>query len=238
MDAQYFALLEKALQSDYVPHLPPLLDTTKPLEEQAKKNLSRAFSAFALSNLCNISPADAAKAVVDDFDDGGIDAVYYHASTETLYFVQGKLKATAMFELAEALKFCQGVKKIVRQEFDGFNAHVQVRMVDIEGALENCNHIALVIAYVGSGISKNAQDVLSAFLSEDELEDERLEKAYRDFDGVRTIASLLTSKAMEKVNVTLTVHKCQSVAEPRQTYFGLIKLEDLVSLHSQYGTAL
>jgi hypothetical protein len=81
LDAQYYALLEKALQNDYVPHLPPLLDTKKPTEEQAKKNLSRAFSAFALKDLCGISPSEAAKSVVDDFDDYGIDAVYYHAST-------------------------------------------------------------------------------------------------------------------------------------------------------------
>jgi hypothetical protein len=238
LDAQYFTLLEKALQNEYVPHLPPLLDTKKPLEEQAKKNLSRAFSAFALSDLCGISPSEAAKAVVDDFDDYGIDAVYYHAPAETLYLIQAKLKATAMFELAEALKFCQGIRKIVRQEFDSFNAHVQSRKIDIEGALENCNHIALVIAHIGSGVSQNAKNALIALLSEDEPEDERLEKDYRDFDGARTIASLVASKAMAKVDVTLTIQKCQSVSDPRQTYFGLIKLTDLVNLHSKYGAAL
>jgi len=238
LDAQHFAMLQKALEAAYLSHLPALLPTNKALGEQATKNLSRAFSAFALSGLCGISPSDAAKAVVDDFDDYGIDAVYYHASTETLYLVQGKLKPTASFELAEALKFCQGVRKIVRQEFDGFNAHVQSRKVEIEGALDNCNHIALVIAHIGSGISQNAKNALMALLSEEEPEDERLEKDYHDFNEACAIDLLLVSKALAKVDCTLTLQKYRSVDEPRQTYFGQIKLGDLVKLHSDYGTAL
>ena len=111
MEAQYLALLEKALQNEYVPHLPPLLDQTKPADEQLRKNLSRAFSAFALRGLlrevCDISPSDCAKTVVDDFEDNGIDAAYYFAPAETLYLIQGKLKATATFDQEDALKFCQ-----------------------------------------------------------------------------------------------------------------------------------
>ena len=35
--------------------------------------------------------------VVDDFDDFGIDAVYYQGSSETLFLLQGKLKASETF---------------------------------------------------------------------------------------------------------------------------------------------
>src|SRR5208283_1434931 len=103
----HLSLLEQALAVGFVPHLRPLLDNTRPPEEQHRKNLSRAFSAFALHRICDISPAEAGHAVVDDFDDYGIDAIYYHARTETLYFVQSKLKASEQFSQQEALAFCQ-----------------------------------------------------------------------------------------------------------------------------------
>ena len=84
LDQAHFVMLQKALDTDYVPHLLPLLDQTKPAEEQKRKNQSRAFGAFALSNVCSISATDAGGSVVDDFDDFGVDAIYYHAPTETL----------------------------------------------------------------------------------------------------------------------------------------------------------
>ena len=58
----HMTLLQAALQRDFLPNLPPLIDTTKPTQEQQRKNLSRAFSAFALSNICEIKPAEAAAA--------------------------------------------------------------------------------------------------------------------------------------------------------------------------------
>src|SRR5437016_5239835 len=94
---QYVIPLKNVLKNDFVPHLPPLLDQTKPLDEQKRKNISRALSAFALQKIIGISVNDAAKAVVDDFNDYGIDAIYYHATTETVYIVQSKLKESEEF---------------------------------------------------------------------------------------------------------------------------------------------
>ena len=242
MDPQYFTLLEKALQDGYVPHLPPLLDQTKPSDQQARKNLSRAFSAFALRavlrDLCDLAESDCSKSVVDDFDDNGIDAVHYHAASETLYLIQGKLKATETFDLADALKFCQGVKKLLRQDFDGFNKHLKMRQDELLGAVENCSHIVLVVAHVGLGISKHADQTLGEFLSEGQTEDDRLVRPYIDFDAKKAIASLLATKAVERVNAILTLHKCKSISQPRETFFGIIDVLELVKLHKVYGTAL
>jgi hypothetical protein len=78
-------ILKNALAARFVPFLPPLLDTAKPADQQQAKQLSRAFSAFALHKLLEITPQAAAASVVDDFNDKGLDAIYYHAPTETLY---------------------------------------------------------------------------------------------------------------------------------------------------------
>ena len=161
-------MLEQALEAGYVPHLPALLDTTKPAAEQQKKNRSRAFSAFALHNICGIPKIDAAKAVIDDFDDYGIDAIYYHAPTETLYLVQSKLKAADQFSQPEALAYCQGARKLIKQDFSGFNKNVQDRKTEIEDALDNCSHIKLVVAHTGSGVSKHAKTAIDELLADED----------------------------------------------------------------------
>jgi hypothetical protein len=238
LEAQYFALLQTALNSEFVPSLPALLDTNRPTEEQSRKNLSRAFSAFALHNICGVSKADAAKSVVDDFDDFGVDAIYYHAPTETLYLVQAKLKESEQFSQDEALAFCQGVRKILREDFSGFNKNVQDRVTEIEDAVENCSRIQLVVAHTGSGISQHAQTALMELLEDDEQEDERLQSTVVDYDSVRAIADLRAGKGHAKINLELTVQKCSTVQEPRVTYFGLINLEALIDLHKTHGKGL
>jgi hypothetical protein len=238
LEAHYFVLLETALDSEFVPSLPPLLDTSRPLAERAKKNRSRAFSAFALHNICGASKVDAAKSVVDDFDDFGIDAIYYDAPEETLWLVQAKLKESEQFSQDEALAFCQGVRKILREDFTGFNKNVQSRATEIEDAVENCGRIQLVVAHTGSGISQHARKAITELLEDDEQEDERLEGPVIDYDSARTIADLRANKGFAKINLDLTVQKCSTVQEPRITYFGLINLAALIDLHNKHGKGL
>ena len=237
LNLDYQEILKRELLVSYVPNLPPLLQNSKLEEEQLQKNLSRALSAFSVCNICDISKTDAAKSVVDDFDDYGIDAIYYHAPSDTLYFVQSKLKAGAMFSQEEALAFCQGVRKLIKQDFNGFNAHVLKRKTEIEDALDNCSLIKLILAHTGSGISLHAKQAIEELLADDHGE-ERLESQYIDFDSSCVIDSLQTSKAYERVNADLWVEKCSTVSEPKVTYFGLVQLLDLVKLHNKHDKAL
>ncbi|MGA7793072.1 MAG: AIPR family protein [Candidatus Acidiferrales bacterium] len=237
LDQAHFAMLQKALDTDFVPHLLPLLDQTRPPDEQKRKNYSRAFGAFALSNVCSISATDAAGSVVDDFDDFGVDAIYYHAPTETLYLVQSKLKAGEQFSQEEALAFSQGVRKLIKQDFTGFNTNVQNRKSEIELALDNCSHIRLVVAHTGAGVSQHATQAFDELFADPD-DEERLEPPFIDYDAAKVVADLLSAKAYEKVNVELKLYKCTSVSQPRITYFGLALVTDLVDLHEKYGKAL
>ena len=176
LEAQHLVMLEQALDSEYVPNLPPLLDKTNPAADQQRKNRSRAFSAFALHHVCGVPKGDAARAVIDDFDDFGVDAIYYHAPTETLYLVQSKMKPAGQFSQEEALAYCQGVRKLVKQDFTGFNKNLQDRQTEIEDAIDNCSHIRLVIAHTGPGISYHAKQALEELLADEDHGEQRLEK--------------------------------------------------------------
>ena len=100
LSADYMAMLKKELTDRYVPMLSPLLPNARPLQEQQDKQVARALSAFVLRHYLDVAPQTAANAVIDDFNDNGIDAIYYHQSTETLYLVQSKLKPSEEFAQA------------------------------------------------------------------------------------------------------------------------------------------
>lgn len=238
LEQQHLAALRQTLARDFVPHLPPLLDHSKPEEETQRKNVSRALSAFALFHICGLSHLEAGAAVIDDFDDFGIDAVIYSAATETIYLVQAKLKASEQFSEVEALAFARGVRKLVGEDFTGFNDHVQKRRTEIEGALNDCEHIVLVVAHTGSGISVHAKKALDDLLEDEDHGEERFDPNFLDYDAARIVTDLRAGQAYKRVDATLRVQKCSSVSEPRVTYFGLIPLTELVKLHEKHGAAL
>lgn len=238
LSAEYLTLLNKALEKDFVAHLLTLIDTTKPADQQRKKNLSRAFAAFAIANLCGVSPKEAAESVVDDFDDHGIDAVYYHGASETLYIVQAKLKTAEMFSQEEALAFCQGVRKLIAQDFTGFNTHVMNRQTELEDAVTSCSHIVLVIAHTGSGISAHASAAVANLLADESHGDERFKSPLTDYDAGCVVADLQSAKAYPRVDATLVLRRWGSQQEPRQTYFGFVSLADLARLYQKHGLAL
>ncbi|KAB2928909.1 MAG: AIPR family protein [Leptonema illini] len=235
---EHLTILEKVLEDGYVQHLPPLLDNSKPPDEQKKKNQSRAFGAFALQCICDISKENAAISVVDDFDDLGLDVIYYHESAQVLYFVQAKLKIREEFRENEALAFCRGIRKLIGEDFAGFNEHVQKRRAEIEDALENCSEIKLVIAHIGPGVSSHATQAINDFICKEEHGEMRLARNFVNFDGARVVTEMQLLRANPQVDVKLSLEGLSKVNAPRETYWGLVELKALAELHTKYHAAL
>jgi hypothetical protein len=238
LEPQYMTILKKVLADRFVPSLPPLLDTTKPVAEQQAKQLSRAFSAFVLHKLLDITPQAAAASVVDDFNDKGIDAVHYDEDSETLYLLQTKLKESEQFKQEDALPFCEGIRLLIRQEFAGFNKNFKNRKADIEAALDACSHIKLVIPYTGDGISKTASESLQALLDDEDLDEERLDKQVTYYTASEIVRDLLAEQAYQPVQTDIALQKSEKIENPHTTYYGVARLGDLVALHRKYGKAL
>lgn len=238
LEPQYMTILKKVLADRFVPFLPPLLDAKKPAAEQSAKQLSRAFSAFALHKMLDLLPQVAASAVVDDFQDKGIDAIYYDAKSESLYLLQTKLKESEQFKQEDALPFCEGVRLLLKQDFTAFNANVQNRQAEIEGALDACSHIHLVVPYTGDGISKTASDALQALLDDEDLDEERLVKSVQIYSAVEITRDLLAEQAYKPVHAEIALQKHAKIEIPRTTYYGVVRLSDLVTLHQTHGKAL
>lgn len=237
LEPRYMAILKETLAVRFVPSLPPLLGKVS-AADQAAKQLSRAFSAFALHKLLDITPQAAAASVVDDFQDKGIDAIHYDAPSETLYLLQTKLKESEQFKQEDALPFCEGIRLLLKQDFSAFNANVQNRKVDIESALDSCSHIKLVVPYTGDSVSQTASDALQSLLDDEDLDDVRLAKKVEYYTAVEIARDLLAEQAYQPVHVDITLQKSQSIEAPRSTIYGIAKLTDLVALHKDKGKAL
>ncbi len=234
---QYMAILKKVLADRFVPFLPPLLGKANPADQVAKQ-FSRAFSAFVLHKLLDITPQAAAASVVDDFQDKGIDAIHYHASSETLYLLQTKLKESEQFKQEDALPFCEGIRLLLKQDFTAFNANVQQRQADIESALDACRHIKLVVPYTGDDVSKTAGDALQALLADEDLDEERLAAQVEYYTAAEITRDLLAEQAYQPVYADIALQKHEKVENPRTTYYGVARLKDLVALHQTHGKAL
>ena len=152
--------------------------------------------------------------------------------------MQGKLKASETFSQDEANAFCQGVRRLIKQDFSGFNEHVLKRQAEIEGALEACSHIQLVIAHTGAGISNHAETAINDLLGDDDHGEERLHKAALDYGAARVAADLQEGQAYARVDASLTLHDYASSMAPRKSYFGFAKISELVGLNEKHGKAL
>lgn len=237
LEPQYMTILKKVLAARFVPSLPPLLGKVSAADQVAKQ-LSRAFSAFALHKLLDITPQAASASVVDDFQDKGIDAIHYDAPSETLYLLQTKLKESEQFKQEDALPFCEGIRLLLKQDFSAFNTNVQNRKADIESALDSCSHIKLVVPYTGDGVSQTASDALQSLLDDEDLDEVRLAKQVEYYTAVEIARDLLAEQAYRPVHVDITLQKSQSIETPRSTIYGIAKLSDLVTLHKDKGKAL
>lgn len=236
--ADKLTLLKTVLKSDFVPHLPALIKPSSLAEEVERKNVSRAFAAFALSRVCEIDAKSAAEAVTDDDNDDGLDAIYYHAPSETLYLVQAKLKATEQFHQSEAQAFCQGIRRLVAQDFSKFNQHILARETELTDAVENCSNIVLVVAFVGDDISVHATGAIEALLTDPSHGEERFVTPFVRYDAARTVADLQASNSYPSVDDTLVLKSAGKVEDPRITYFGLVAVSELVRLHKLHDRAL
>ena len=237
LDGQDRVLLDTRLKNDFVPHLPPLLKN-KTAEEDAKKNMSRAFAGFVVAMLAETSPQLAAASVTDDWGDHGLDAVHYDGATGVLFFVQVKLKETEQFKQEEGQAFAEGVRKIILNDFNGFNAHVTKRQAAIEADLEACQTIKLVVAEVGGGITDTAKDAIDLMVSQEKDSEVRLDADLLHLDDKACLRYLQQGHAFAAVDDKIGLHSWTLREGARKSCVGFASVQRLVRLHNTHGVAL
>ena len=235
----FLNILKDKLEKEFIPHLPELLNKERPKADQDKKQLSRAFSGFVLHKMLNVGIADAAQSVVDDFDDNGLDAIHYEATSKTLYLVQTKFREREQFDEGDAIRFRSGADLLLRQRYDRFNANVRSRKDELDDAFDEAERIQLVVAYIGTGFSAHANAALKE-LTEDEDHHEvgSLQPDIAEYGPDKIQADLLAEQSVGVVNDSLMLTKWQHIGGHRDTHIGVALLSDLVALHKKHKKAL
>jgi hypothetical protein len=235
-----FNALRRILNERYVNHLPPLLSNGSGNDD---KQISRAFSAFVLQSKFGIDAVTAAQQVVDDYNDNGIDAIYYHKNDKTLYLLQSKLRKNKglkeeAFSMGEAQAFAAGVRLILSNELDRFNDNVKNRLNEIEDALDQCDCIQLMIAYTCDVVASHAKNELDQLIRDEHEDEERLCKNIDYFDAEAVENALRLEQALKSVDAKIKVNYFRKINEPRETVFGLVDVISLVELHKKHDKAL
>lgn len=238
LQPQFLAPLKALLQQRFVPHLPPLLGQGG-RENLPEKQIARAFSAYVLQTRFGIDANLAAQSVLDDYNDQGIDAIYFDENALTLFILQSKFKSREQFLLPEAQSLMTGIELLLDKNFGAFNQNFNNNFAYIENALDECESIQVLIAYTGSGIAGTAnnemQRKLTALIERGEVQ---LQSQVDEFSAQDVEDALRAEQAILAVNEKVAVYKCTTTNEPRSAVFGVAKVNDLVSLHNKHGKAL
>lgn len=241
LPANFLNILKSKLETDFVPLLPELLNKERPKADQDKKQLSRAFSGYVLHKMLNLGIADAAQSVVDDFDDNGLDAIHYEATSKTLYLVQTKFRERDQFDEVDAIRFRNGADLLLAQRYDRFNANVQSRKAELDDAFDEAERIQLVVAYIGTGFSAHANAALKELtenVDHHEVQAGRLQPDIAEYGPEKVQADLLAEQSVGVVNDSLRLSKWQHLGGHRDTHIGVALVSDLVALHQTHKKAL
>ncbi len=212
-----------------------------------KAFLTRALAAFAVSYLSEVPSEDIASYVTDGYNDGGIDLLYYDKKEKILYLVQTKWHEDGhgSIDLGDALKFIEGVKKILDYDIEGMNDKIKSKFNEIENAVYDVNSkFALVIAYTGQeSISKEVNDAIIKYVNEQnntsDTKNETSELMFfyclKQSDLHNAIASGVSG---DPINIEALLIEWGQIREPHYGVYGQICASDIASWMNAYGSRL
>jgi hypothetical protein len=209
-----------------------------PSDQRKDKFLSRGVAALALMKLANLTPEMASAAVVDGYDDNGIDAIYFDQSERLLYIIQSKWDrdGAGAVDLADANKFIAGVNDLVHPRFERFNARVRARAEEINKALTaDRTRVIPVLAYTGSQqLSVHVNRVVGDLLA-----------GLNDTGDVATFQSLSQKELYsaiadlgDSIDLEVMLYEWAKVSTPYEAYYGQVKAADVASWWHKHGFTL
>lgn len=224
----------EALKQDYFPMIPQL-ERNWPPEQHEKNRLSRSLAAFAIANLADITPAQAANSIINGENDNGIDAIYFDRMKNLLLLVQAK--AGNAPNMGDNKKFCDGIRDLVHQRFQKFNDGFTRLQQDVEDAL-NTNRVKIIGCniYLDESLSSHVIADLNQLETELNQFDRRFE--WQDLNISITHGWLTAKQAIAPVDVVLTLENWHCLDQPRRAFYGLVKASELASLYQQHNKSL
>lgn len=211
LTAQFQGLID---MSDWSKHPPADAETAF---------LSRALAALCIRKLAGEDPGTGAKALVDGYADGGLDAIYFDSKTDTLFLVQAKWSKTGQASITEvaANKFAQGVRDLLAARFERFHQRIRDKESEILSVLnsERAIRVRLVTVHTGSQEPPaHAVKAITDLIAE--LNGAVQIASYDDFDQ-KGVYDLITSETTDpKIKLQIALQDWGQIEQPYLAYYG------------------
>lgn len=180
--------IAQLLEDKFFPHVPRRVDASTGgwTETQHRTDrLSKSLAAFAVRHLTAFSEADAAATIIDGFGDNGIDALCFDRIKNQLVLVQAKFSSSRTPNLADTVKFTDGVKDLYGKRFEKFNEAFQLRLPDVLRAFDQHDlKIRVVLAHIGGELSRPVVEKLQELLMQLNANEDRVTNESLNGDDV------------------------------------------------------
>jgi hypothetical protein len=200
---------------------------------------TRSLAAFVVAEIGGAEDAAAAAAVVDGSGDNGIDAVYYDSASRTCLLVQTKWIASGngSVEVGDVLKFVQGIRDVLAQDFAKFNNKLTKHKDSLQKALfDSSARFSVVLAYTGEqDLSADARRPLDDLVAEMNSPTEMM--------GLRILGQAALHEVVAEgvspsaVNLEIMLQDWGMLDKPCLAYYGKVAVED-IGTWSLKGTEL
>lgn len=201
--------------------------------------LSRALAAYTAHHLIGMQPSVAGAAIVDGYNDNGIDAIAFDESQSKLLLVQSKWSKEGKGEPdnGSIKKFVSGIRDLLSMNFDRFNTRVQSRVDEIEGILSSpATKIIAILAHTGtSKLSVHSQRDFDDL--KDEVNDAGEILEIEVLDQAKLHKSL-TESLNNPITADLTIRYWGKRQDPSLAIYGQICASDLAKLWADHKDRL
>lgn len=209
-------------------------------EEQENYLLTRSLAACILAFMAEIDKKAAADCVIDDYDDNGIDAIYYDEETNIVHVVQSKWVEAGVKspDLGSLKKFVSGFRDYLGGKFDRFNKKLLKMKPVLEKALDNTDvKFSLSIVFTGTQpLSTHGIREFDDLLAKENNPIEVV--SYRVFSQKEVYDVISGSFGDESINIDVTLRDWGHVSEPYDAYYGQVSTEEIAKWYSEYGGRL
>lgn len=209
-------------------------------EQVNKAFLTRALGALAVSQLTEVPMEDLCFCITDGSKDGGIDLIFFDAKERTLYLVQTKWHADGhgSIELGDALKFIDGVRKVLENDIDQLNERIKARKLDIERALFDANaKFVLVLAHTGQELlSAEVEAAIDSYVeSQNDTSELMSVRILKQADLHKAVAA---GVAGVPISVEVQLTSWGQIREPHQAIYGQVCAADVAVWLDNHGPRL
>jgi hypothetical protein len=233
--------ISSVLREQFADHIDVSDLERKPVAHQESHFLSRALAALCVKTLGDTDPQTAGAAVVDGFNDHGIDAIHFDAKTDSLLLVQSKWSGngSGTFDEGATGKFVNGIRALFRSEFERFNDKVRSKEAEIREALFASREIRIRLITVHTSTQPIAIHV-SRVIDElvDSLNDPVVIAEHLDYDQAG-VYELITAESKDpKITIQTVLNEWGVIESPYLAYYGRVNLEQVLQWWHEHRNKL